>query len=735
MVSVIAPYCLLHKQTQKGSYSTIRASTEVNLMKRTLNALFILLLVCQMAFPQQLQTLDDTDSLKQRRIKTNENFHNLLDRISSNSTAIAGKENQLTVTDTLSQIGDTVSCEACVDTFSTQSLSGKTLVTSIIQGYNRASLPTGATTGSIAPVSDDVRGLWMKSASQRFPLNGERVNVKEFGAKGDARHSNNAGMTSGSPKLSCSDCNFTSADVGKTVSVKGAGASGAPLITTITSISSSTTAILKANASVTISSKRVIIGSLETTAIGNAKTAATGRTLYFPTGSYLIRATATGGGALAISSNTVVIGDGAIIYLIGSDGQDIGDTDDKAGLFVDDGKKNIVIQGLRFIGENYPFTYVENNATNCIAIKNAWNVTVRDCQFEDLFGFAIHNWGTALPGGRINAQHNLLIDCANGLNVNSDYSDQSYNVFYNSEGIEASGGHSNYSHNLIIDGLTGGISLGGRTATNDFGPGSTCSHNIITGMTKGGGIGISLNDGFINGGVSHNIIYKTAGPGIQVVGGGFNAVSGNRIQNNTIISAGATGNPNPYGILIGSDADSTLIENNDVRDGGYSGFQTTYGLVLTGSTDAVIVRGNRFGGHNNAVIIGDSTNSRFSGNTYTEGTIEITTSPTFAEMGDFFESNPAQWTTNKDNYDAGVNRVLRLSTDASRNLSGIAGGWKGRLLTIINVGSNALVIKNQDSSSSAANRLITGTGKDLTISADGRATLFYDSTTSRWRVL
>lgn len=77
--------------------------------------------------------------------------------------------------------------------------------------------------------------------------------------------------------------------------------------------------------------------------------------------------------------------------------------------------------------------------------------------------------------------------------------------------------------------------------------------------------------------------------------------------------------------------------------------------------------------------------------------------------------------------------VIRVSTDASRNLTGLAGGADGRLILLLNVGSNNLVLKNEDSNSTAANRF--SAGGDRTLAGGDGAILWYDSTSSRWRVL
>jgi|GEM_PF-3794059 len=77
--------------------------------------------------------------------------------------------------------------------------------------------------------------------------------------------------------------------------------------------------------------------------------------------------------------------------------------------------------------------------------------------------------------------------------------------------------------------------------------------------------------------------------------------------------------------------------------------------------------------------------------------------------------------------------AVRLSTDASRNITGLAGGADGRIIILHNVGSFDAVLKNQDANSTAANRFLFG--GDVTLLADYSVTLRYDATTSRWRAI
>lgn len=100
------------------------------------------------------------------------------------------------------------------------------------------------------------------------------------------------------------------------------------------------------------------------------------------------------------------------------------------------------------------------------------------------------------------------------------------------------------------------------------------------------------------------------------------------------------------------------------------------------------------------------------------------------------EVTPAQITSNQNDYsptDLSKATKLRLSSDASRNLTGLSAAAKGRLLILTNVGSFNIVLKESDSGSTAANRFAFGT--DYTLLPSGGAILSYDVTVSRWTMV
>ena len=80
--------------------------------------------------------------------------------------------------------------------------------------------------------------------------------------------------------------------------------------------------------------------------------------------------------------------------------------------------------------------------------------------------------------------------------------------------------------------------------------------------------------------------------------------------------------------------------------------------------------------------------------------------------------------------------IIRLSSSAARNITGIAAGASGQAELLINVGSFAITLKHQSTSSAAANRFIVPWAGDYVMDANGGAALIvYDATDSRWRVV
>lgn len=80
--------------------------------------------------------------------------------------------------------------------------------------------------------------------------------------------------------------------------------------------------------------------------------------------------------------------------------------------------------------------------------------------------------------------------------------------------------------------------------------------------------------------------------------------------------------------------------------------------------------------------------------------------------------------------------LLRISSNASGYaVTGLVSGFTGRILTLHNVGSFNILVADENTNSSAINRISIPGSSNLTLIPDQCAFLQYDGTSSRWRIL
>lgn len=127
-------------------------------------------------------------------------------------------------------------------------------------------------------------------------------NVKDYGALGDGIYFNDGAVTSTTTAFTSASATFTAGDVGKVITIEGAGAAGVDLTTTIAAYVSATAVTLTVAASTTVSSASFTYGTDDTVgiqaAIDAVGTAGAG-TVFFPKGIYIIDGAFSGSGALA----------------------------------------------------------------------------------------------------------------------------------------------------------------------------------------------------------------------------------------------------------------------------------------------------------------------------------------------------------------------------------------------------------------------------------------------------
>lgn len=101
--------------------------------------------------------------------------------------------------------------------------------------------------------------------------------------------------------------------------------------------------------------------------------------------------------------------------------------------------------------------------------------------------------------------------------------------------------------------------------------------------------------------------------------------------------------------------------------------------------------------------------------------------------------SPAQLTADVNDYQPAtlnaMRQVWRLSSDASRNVTGVAVQQDDDTQWIMNIGANNIVIQHQNAGSVAGNRIISPTGADYTIGPNESCALIHDQITDRWRLV
>jgi hypothetical protein len=174
----------------------------------------------------------------------------------------------------------------CLGRWKVTAISGNVLtISGTLDGFADVNLPSN----SIIAVT--VNDGTIDDLTSIFNVQG--VYAGQYGAKGDAKVVTDAAITAASHALSSTSAAFTTADVGKAVSINGAGTAGAVFAATIVSVAAGV-ATLSAAAVTTVSAATAAYGTDNTTAFQNAIAAAganasaqQGCNVYTGTGNFL----------------------------------------------------------------------------------------------------------------------------------------------------------------------------------------------------------------------------------------------------------------------------------------------------------------------------------------------------------------------------------------------------------------------------------------------------------------
>lgn len=85
--------------------------------------------------------------------------------------------------------------------------------------------------------------------------------------------------------------------------------------------------------------------------------------------------------------------------------------------------------------------------------------------------------------------------------------------------------------------------------------------------------------------------------------------------------------------------------------------------------------------------------------------------------------------------DVSTDGLSTIRFTAATSVSGFANGYDGKELEIFNATGANLTIIHQGTGSAAANRIISPTGGNVTLTPDSAARFRYDGTTQRWRFI
>lgn len=110
-------------------------------------------------------------------------------------------------------------------------------------------------------------------------------------------------------------------------------------------------------------------------------------------------------------------------------------------------------------------------------------------------------------------------------------------------------------------------------------------------------------------------------------------------------------------------------------------------------------------------------------------------------VGAIFETStisPAQLTADTNDWNpTGLTTcaIIRASTDASRNLTGLQNFASGAKILLCNIGAQNLVLVHESASSAASNRFLCPGSAGFTLNQNDSVYLWYDATSTRWRVI
>ena len=352
---------------------------------------------------------------------------------------------------------------------------------------------------------------------------GTSFNVLSYGAQRNLKTFAAGAITASSAVFTdTTNAPFTSADVGKLITIVGAGASGADLSTTIAAYTSASSVTLTAGATTTVSGATYRYASDDSTAINAAITAAavSGGNVFIPAGNYGLGATVTLAnnvgveGAGSVVSNLVPFGTTCAITKIATSGSPL--TNARLSRLGIDGAAQV---GPYSTGTKGVYVQYTSNCTfTDLLIKNC---VATGFGTDFLTQGTVVDWVRTVNNGRLN-QGGVSGGGGNGIGIGTgQHSVEDFTV----SNCYASG---NGRYGIMIESQTGTTSRGMRFV------GCYSVSNLNSGFGDAGGSGAQFigcvsaqnnQDGFT---VDNGTVGATAQPGGNTMFIGCEAIANTR---------------------------------------------------------------------------------------------------------------------------------------------------------------------------------------------------------------
>lgn len=229
----------------------------------------------------------------------------------------------------------------------------------------------------------------------------------------------------------------------------------------------------------------------------------------------------------------------------------------------------------------------------------------------------------------------------------------------------------------------------------------------------------------------------TSGKGVRIPTGGLNINADLPFNNNSLTETESIQfESQASNVLV---ANTIFVKNNELYyvDGSLNVVQLTSGGAVS---VASLLSGNVFldGGNTRGanLRLGSNDNYSFLFETNNTDRFQISGSGFMKFISDWgFEPSVNSSTGSLNDVSTSTTSYLQMTGTGSTTITGFANGTSGKTLLISNQTGSGLTLSNESASSSAANRIQTGTGNNISIADKASALLIYNSTTSRWSLL